>query len=126
MPRDYVGRRRNSDPAVKAERESHLVADPYAHFTPEERDAKRKECAAKSVLAKKQARNFKIMFEEYLTEDKRTSIVQEFIEILCNSSVPVKDRTRVFELILRIIGEDGTITPSDRQTLNNIIELQFT
>lgn len=123
--RHYVGRRNNSDPTLKQERCQNLLLDPYAKYTPEERDAKRKECVDKSNKARKQNKKFKELFDSYLTDDKRVNIVKRFVDILSSDKVAVKDQVRLFELVLRILGEDGSLTQADRDALSSVITLKI-
>ena len=123
--RHRVGRRNNSDPTLIAERCQNLQLDPYAKYTPEERDAKRQECVRKSNEAQKQNRKFKEIFEKYLTDDKRVNIVKRFIDLLTNEKVATKDQIRLFELVLRILGEDGSLTQADRDALSSVITLKI-
>ena len=53
------------------------------------------------------------------------NIVKRFIDLLTSDKVATKDQIRLFELVLRILGEDGSLTQADRDALSSVITLKI-
>ena len=53
------------------------------------------------------------------------NIVKRFIDLLTSDKVATTDQIRLFELVLRILGEDGSLTQADRDALSSVITLKI-
>lgn len=89
-------------------------------------DDERKEAAKKGGESRQKRRKFKDIFEEILTDDKQKIIAVDFVDMLMNKDIQPKTRIAIFELILRIIGEDEQkLTKNEFSALAEKIELKI-
>lgn len=72
-----------------------------------------------------QRKKFKEIFEELLDNDKQYEIAEEFAAIVLDRDVNVNSRVKAFDLILRILGEGGSIQADDLKDLSKNIVLKI-
>lgn len=83
------------------------------------------EMKQKASETKKKHKKFKEVFDEVLTDSKKKMVASDFVDMLFDKTITINNRCRILEIILKILGEDGTISAAELNELTQHIELEI-